>query len=70
MLAQKLLKQSNQFWENLTEKCFKKNNSKNYFIDRSTLEATSFLRALVEQNWIIIAQNEKIIKALNASDMN
>ncbi|EHO52230.1 hypothetical protein KTE19_06835 [Lentilactobacillus sp. IMAU92037] len=43
------------------------NNSKNYFIDRSTLETTSFLRALVEQNWLIIAQNEKIIKALNAS---
>lgn len=48
----------------------RKNDSKNYFIDRSTLEATSFLRALVEQNWIIIAQNEKIIKALNASDIN
>jgi hypothetical protein len=43
----------------------RQNNSKNYFIDRTTLETTGLLRALVEQNWIIIAQNDEIIKKLS-----
>ncbi|GAF37328.1 hypothetical protein [Lentilactobacillus farraginis] len=35
------------------------------FTDRSNQEKVGFLRAIMEQNWILIAQNEKILQALN-----
>ncbi|EEI72472.1 hypothetical protein [Lentilactobacillus hilgardii] len=35
------------------------------FTDRSNQEKIGFLRAIMEQNWILIAQNEKLLKVLN-----
>ncbi|MFD1125097.1 hypothetical protein ACFQ22_06990 [Lentilactobacillus raoultii] len=34
------------------------------FTDRSNQEKVGFLRAIMEQNWILISQNEKLLKAL------
>ncbi len=42
------------------------NTGNHYFVDRSTLETTGFLRAIVQQNWVLIAQNEKIINELKS----
>lgn len=34
------------------------------FTDRSNQEKVGFLRAIMEQNWILISQNEKLLKVL------
>lgn len=41
-------------------KLLNKSNTGN-FTDRSNQEKVGFLRALVEQNWIIISQNQRIL---------
>ncbi len=38
------------------------------FTDRSNQEKIGFLRALVEQNWIIISQNERLLQAAQQRD--
>lgn len=48
-------------------KLLNKSNTGN-FTDRSNQEKVGFLRALVEQNWIIIAQNQSILNELHKNN--
>lgn len=32
--------------------------------------STAYLRAIVEQNWVLLAQNDKILKSLQSQDKN
>ncbi|GAJ26075.1 hypothetical protein JCM15457_986 [Liquorilactobacillus sucicola DSM 21376 = JCM 15457] len=48
----------------LDNKNLLRNDKRLLIKDRSDDSKISYLRALVEQNWILIAQNDKIIKLL------
>ncbi|WP_311407549.1 hypothetical protein [Liquorilactobacillus uvarum] len=52
----------------LDKKNLLRNDKRLLIKDRSDDSKISYLRALVEQNWILIAQNDKIIKLLLEKD--
>ncbi|KRL39109.1 hypothetical protein [Liquorilactobacillus uvarum] len=52
----------------LDKKNLLRNDKRLLIKDRSDDSKVSYLRALVEQNWILIAQNDKIIKLLLEKD--
>ncbi|GAJ26025.1 hypothetical protein JCM15457_935 [Liquorilactobacillus sucicola DSM 21376 = JCM 15457] len=63
------------FWQvrailsELEEQQLLKNSKKVISSDYVAEKATaSYLRAIVEQNWVLIAQNDQIIKSLNSKN--
>ncbi|KRM97550.1 hypothetical protein FC19_GL001593 [Liquorilactobacillus aquaticus DSM 21051] len=52
----------------LDKKNLLRNDKRLLIKDRNDDSKISYLRAIVEQNWILIAQNDKMIKLLSQQD--